>query len=498
MTDDKRPQDIEQIKNEEGERITAYNMDGLLTFAGQPLHFDPETGEPIIEEMTAEQREQLAASMDKIREAYKAFMEPQIKAASRVLNLAKLMQDTILTDEIREIMHQLTDSLLPIQELVEEIKALEPYLKAEMDKPEYEGKTLDYVLHNHTPRELLELLEDKDSYFYKAIYAARAAKNEQAPEALPRIRYTAGAELRTSTDKLANVFYSFAAPKSKASGQRSMLPIPREEMIPLKYEKNNAPPITLFYDFYFNEQQLRKLGIDNGFDSYDFFITAVMDNIKREGNDVVSLSKVWRELGNTGSPNTSQLTELYKRIARGASTIITIDDSEVQQAWGNIDGDGTYKEIVSPIMPVQLASEKFIANGNVAKAQIIINGLSPFYVLSQNIGHFTTWKKEILQLYSGRKTGRYYTVLQYLMSQIAWIRNPNSKRNNKITYRELYEYNGDKSTRAKQLTRDMAYRLLTEVFKPAGYVSSFKEDNKGEPGIVIRCSKNAAAALPNS
>ena len=149
-------------------------------------------------------------------------------------------------------------------------------------------------------------------------------------------------------------------------------------------------------------------------------------------------------------------------------------------------------------MPVQLASEKFIANGNVAKAQIIINGLSPFYVLSQNIGHFTTWKKEILQLYSGRKTGRYYTVLQYLMSQIAWIRNPNSKRNNKITYRELYEYNGDKSTRAKQLTRDMAYRLLTEVFKPAGYVSSFKEDNKGEPGIVIRCSKNAAAALPNS
>ena len=58
MTDDKRPQDIEQIKNEEGERITAYNMDGLLTFAGQPLHFDPETGEPIIEEMTAEQREQ--------------------------------------------------------------------------------------------------------------------------------------------------------------------------------------------------------------------------------------------------------------------------------------------------------------------------------------------------------------------------------------------------------------------------------------------------------
>ena len=43
----------------------------------------------------------------------------------------------------------------------------------------------------------------------------------------------------------------------------------------------------------------------------------------------------------------------------------------------------------------------------------------------------------------------------------------------------------------------MAYRLLDEVFIPAGYVKSYKEDGKGEPGIVLKCTKNVAAALPS-
>ena len=308
-------------------------------------------------------------------------------------------------------------------------------------------------------------------------------------ENLPHIKYNKGTELKTSTDKL-------TAPKSKASGQREMLPIPREEMIPLKYEsdRKNAAPITLFYDFFYNDNQLKRLGIDGGFDSYDFFITAVFDNLLLEGNETVSLSKVWRELGNTGSPNTTQLTELYKRAVRGATTTITIDDSEVQEAWGNNPND-KYTEIISPVMPLQIRGEKFIANGNVAKAEIKILSLSPFFALSQSIGHFTTWKKEILQLYTGRKTSRYYTVLHYLMAQIAWLRNPHSTRSNKITYKELYEYNNDKSTRAKQLTRDMAYRLLDEVFIPSGYILSYKEDSKGEAGISLKYSKSGAARL---
>ena len=516
MADDKTKTNAEVVTNEEGrtepikgKRVRLSNAttpDGAPVFG--EIIIDPDTGDLLEYDLSEEAKQQLREATNKAIKAMTGDSIPKMtEAIKKALNLPnsdqlkqviKELTDHAFTAEMRDTLRSIVDDLRPIQAALDELDDLRPYIDAELSKPEYEGVTLEELLNEYTPAQLLEL--PTDSILFVVLEAARAARSdaeELSPDQLPRIRYKKGTELKTSTDKLGNLFYSFAAPKGKHSGQREMLPIPREEMIPLKYEGNgkNAAPITLFYDFYYNDKQLQKLGIDNGFDSYDFFITAVFDNLYLEGNDTVSLSKVWRELGNTDSPNTKQLTELYKRAVRGAATTINIDDSEVQAAWGNDPGE-TYNEIISPVMPLQIKGEKFIANGNVAKAEIRILSLSPFFALSQSIGHFTTWKKEILQLYTGRKTSRYYTVLQYLMSQIAWMRNPHSKRSNKITYKELYEYNADKSTRAKQLTRDMAYRLLEEVFKPAGYVLSFKEDSRGEPGIAIRYSKNDAAALP--
>ena len=60
-----------------------------------------------------------------------------------------------------------------------------------------------------------------------------------------------------------------------------------------------------------------------------------------------------------------------------------------------------------------------------------------------------------------------------------------AKRGNKILYSTLYANNGDQSTRDKQLTRDMLYRLLDEVFKETGYVTSYKEDSSTTPGVIL-------------
>ena len=265
---------------------------------------------------------------------------------------------------------------------------------------------------------------------------------------------------------------------------------PRSTMTELSYERKGAKEeISLYYDYFTNESELKKRGITNKFDSYDFFISAVSDNLLLEGNNVVSLTKFWHELGNDTSPSTAQLTELYKRLVKGATTIVTIDDSNVQKAWGN----SKYGEIISPLIPVTIKGERFIANGNVATATIFINNLSPFFALSKSLGHYTTWKKDVLRLYTGRKTPRYYAVLQYLMTQIGWLRNSNSTRSNKITYQDLCEYTNDTSTRGQQLTRDMAYRLLDEVFIPVGYIKSYKEDASGELGIKVAYSPNTAA-----
>jgi hypothetical protein len=188
-------------------------------------------------------------------------------------------------------------------------------------------------------------------------------------------------------------------------------------------------------------------------------------------------------MGETGKPGQKQKNKLYQALIKGITTTIIIDDKEVQKAWGN--QKGTYKEIAGSVLPITMNSEKFIANGYIADSSIKILDFTPFMRLAISIGHVTEWDKKVLQLYTGRKTERYWNTLHFLIREIGWMRNKKSKRSNKILYSNLYTNNGDKSTRDKQLTRDMLYRLLDEVFKETGYISSYKEDSSTTPGVIL-------------
>ena len=428
-----------------------------------------------------------------------------VKDAATALTNAQKIADLIIkiagalnVDTARDVLLEMRETFSVLAAMAEEITELEPYLNTELEKlnkPEYKGKTFYQVFYNNDYEaiDIYELYTDPESDLSKILAAARKAK-EMAT--LQQIKYNKVTEIQTSTDNLTTMFYSLAAPKGKnyISGQREMLTFSKEDMIQVPFGKGQYE-IVAYYDYMFNEPMLKKLGLDKDFDSYDFFITAAQDNLLLNGNSEVTLTKLWKELGNTTSPNPNDLTKLYKRLVRGLTTVIVIDDKEVQEAWGNNPGEN-YKEIISPVMPIQIVGDRIISDDNndkVKDAKINITGFSPFFALSQSIGQYTTWKKEILSLYTGRKTPRYYNLMRYLMTQIAWLRNPNSKRSNKITYSSIYDCNGDKTTRAKQLSRDMAYRLLDEVFKPAGYVKSYKEDNKGQPGIKLSVTKNTAA-----
>lgn len=290
-------------------------------------------------------------------------------------------------------------------------------------------------------------------------------------------------ELQTSTDKLTSDFFSLTAPKGDTAGQR--------QWTPLKYEKDGAAKeITLLYDYTYNEEMVRAFGLEKDFKDYDFFVMTVLDNLILNNNREVSITKVFKEMGNTKPPATKQLQTLVRSLKKGLSTIMTINDKEVQAAWGN--DTSKWHEMVSPVMPIEILTERSSVNGLVTDCIIRINNTSPLFRLARSIDHYTTWKKDVFFLYKGRKTERYYSVLHFLMTQIGWLRNPQSKRSNKITYASLYEHTGDKTTRAKQLSRDMLYRLLDEVFIPAGYVkeNGYKEDSKGSPGVKLDVTKN--------
>ena len=308
-------------------------------------------------------------------------------------------------------------------------------------------------------------------------------KDKESPptqEDLPHITYSKRKIVKTVTDKFMNHFFSDPQP------ERVQLEDGNFVLPPLSYEApNGKEEISLYYDFYFNDEALALPGISREFGRFDYFVATVLDNLFLRGNTRVSIYKILKELGFSEAGG-NQSDTVVNSLIRGASTTIRINDKQVQKAWNISD---RYKEVIDQVFPIRIINERFLANGRIAESTIIIKDFTPFYRLADNIGHVTTWDKDILQLYTGRKTARYWNILHYLIREIGWMRN-DTKRRRKILYESLYNLNGDKTTRTKQLTRDMLFRLLDEVFKPTGYVSAYKEDNRTNPGVSLSIVAN--------
>ena len=303
-----------------------------------------------------------------------------------------------------------------------------------------------------------------------------------ADEKSTSVKYKDSRKIKMTTDKFANAFFSRR--RAKANTEKAEIN-KREPKHPLKYEGRKAKKeITLYYDYYLDKSQIEKLGLPEEFDGRAAMILSIYDNLLDEGNTIVSPAKVWHEMGNSGSPSQEHLKEIVAISELLSSTIVVANANQVYEAWG-IEEDLDHV-ILSQLMPLQVLKATFKANGKIAKTEIRINGHSPFYIIGNAIGHITAWDKSILKAYKGKRTQRYYDVLRYLMVNIGWLRNDNSKRSNKITYSHLYKTIGETTPRDKQLCKDMLYKILDQVFL-GKYIKSYKESPKGEdPGVEIR------------
>lgn len=459
--------------------------------AAQGVRSDTPAAQNAPEDQRQQLREELQQAIDQIIEntdfdKLSARMDEQRR---RLNEYAQILRpaDKMPPEDLRQSMRAVIDHLQAAQATIDEFDALEPYIKAELKKSKYNGASFEDFLDVYTWAELAEPPEDSTLYIVlKKARDAKAKKEaKKTAEQLPTASYKSTEDLQTSTTKLTSVFYSVAAPipKSEINGQR--------KMVPLGYEApNSKKEITVFYDFVYNEKLLNELQIDKGFDYFDFFVMSVLDNLKLEGNSVVSVSKIFREMGNSGDPGAKHKEEILKSLQKGLSTVMHLDDREAQIAWGNIDEKTRYNEIISPIMPVQIKNERTVFNGGLTDTTVYINSISPFMALSQTLGQFTTWNKDVLRLYPGKRTRRYYNVLHFLMGQIGWMRH--GGRNNKITYDLLHKHTGAKTARDRQLDKEMLYKLLDTVFIPGGDVTNYKEDDNRTLGVIVYCTCNKA------
>ena len=436
--------------------------------AVKTIYIDPsdrKPGEKKYKEMTVEEKR--AALKDAVKAVFDLFEKPEFQ---------ELLKDA----EERE------RRLLPYVEKV---------LSEPKNRRKYKGITPQAVLENLNimgrvvdPEEITAEILKKAQQKKRAqeaheIQKEKRAQVQEQEKAGAAIKYASGETLQTTGTKLANEFYSIAPPFTEIDGQLTLNTI---------YANKAGHDIAVYSYFNFNEGELKRYGITRRqFTDYDYFVAMVCNNLYLENNKQVSLTKIWHEMGNPKSPNPKQLQELREALILGATTILHISNKEVLDHY-KIDTE-TYSDIASPVIPAQIKTDYSRANGSIMNATVYINALSPFILVADPLNQISTWDKQVLKLYDGSRSARYWRVMRYLMQQIAWIRNDPS-RSNKITIEHLCATVGDKTRADKQRTLKLTYELLDKVFKPLDYVSSYKTDNK-DGGIILNYNKDRKPKL---
>lgn len=454
--------------------------------------------------------EQISADTTRqVKEAIKTIIQPTGDISSLI--------DQKVAQDLRDL----------INGYIQELKELQPYIEDELKKPQYGGKSLE-DLEAEAERDEHGILSE-DSLYSIALESARIAKQETEKEnnriaaaerqrekqpEYSKIRYKESYQTKVITDKFMRYFFFLWKDQSEEEQGKS-LPATVEELREngtiLKYEgANQKKEINLYFDCFVEMTKLENMGIDPVFTGYDFFLCNAIDNLLEQGNTSPTLTKIWHELGNTGSPGGKQLTKLFKGLLKGESTTIISDTHEVMDQMGNRSGSFSMRRVLSiDFKNINYTIDKD-GEIKVSDGQIEIKGHSIFYEVGDSTKRITAYSNEFFRRYKGHRTDLYWSILYYLIWQIAWLRNPKGKkRSNKITYQSVFDHVGavyqekpeenltpkERRARKKKITKTqervitIIYDIIDQMFIPEGHITGRQEATSGEPGVILQYTK---------
>lgn len=415
--------------------------DGQPVFAGVTV--DPETGDLLDVELTPEMQEALTARYKEIAqaagelithnadavkqatEAAKKAMAPALQAAAGAAKFTaalklqaeqlqaavKSITDNFLTDETRELIKQMRDNLQPIADLYDELKALEPYLKAELEKPEYaeainqlrdpadkkqDMGALDIVLHSYTPGDLLELLRDHDSYIYRAWEAARLAKETDTETQIQAYKAN---KLDLPTDKL-NLF---AWDLRETKGQ-------------IKFDLSRAgtdDTATALFSLTFDDDP--NITLTKEINHFDKRVMSACGTAFASGYPIISATGIYYAMGNTGKP-------AQKHIDKINDTLTKLDMAKV--FVDNTIEAGTYKypKFRKEDRLLHFKRVSRIVNGKTTDSIIQILEEPVLMTFARQRKQISAIPIKVLQT-PARRTNNYYQIEDYLLWRIAQQKN---------------------------------------------------------------------------
>lgn len=311
------------------------------------------------------------------------------------------------------------------------------------------------------------------------ILAATQTNITVTENGVEHIKFRPIKEIKTPLDKTNSLFYGISQPQPKKdiNGQLQFIPV-------TVGNGKDGKQIAVYYSYFVDTELLDRLGISSKYTQKDFVISAVINSFRESGNDIITLSQLHKALGNKTRPNTTQLKKLADNLTRQLSTTIKLDTKDIAEAY-NLEN---YNEFLGSLLPIQIVNEKKMINGQMVESYIKILAEPPLITLAKNTKQITAIPPQLLEV-DETHNDMFYAVFNYLVTEIAHIKNPNFAKHNKILYSTLLKEVGVKPNDSKKKNRvlEITFNILKH-FVACEYISGYKEEttaSTGEVGVKI-------------
>lgn len=430
-----------------------------LTAAGDPLPINPESGKIDVDKLTAAQRAELEAAAEKIQEAVKKAIPVTtviLEHSRKATEALKRATGYLHSDEWRDLLQEIRDNIQPLQELIDEIDALEPFIKAELKKDEYDGLTFDDIMQ-HTPAELLELRNDPTSIIYKVIEAARAAKAKAE-----RVTIQHTDDIEYPLDKISGKAWNLFT--ENTDGQLSIA----FDMLPKK--KNLRA--TAYYSINFDSLG-DNVKITKRLQPFDKRVYIAVSALFNAGNDIITATQVYYAMGNTGKPGAKHIKKIDDALSKMTGAKITLDNAQEAEAT---KGKYPHFKYDGSLLPIEKITA--IVNGQVSESAIHIFREPPLMTFAKERDQVTTIDVKLLQS-PINKTDANLLIDDYLIDRISKAKNKTKAGGScRILYKTLYSNAGITTTKQKQRAPEKIEKYLT-YYQQQGFIKKYSMQTDG-------------------
>lgn len=374
---------------------------------------------------------------------------------------------------IRQTLAEIAEAAPVWLAIAEEITELTPYLEAELQKPEYEGKSID---------ELFDTAETDDngnptekSLFMQALTASRAARDADAKT--PKIAAKSVQQYPVTLDKVNTVVVFDFLRKIDPTGQITMLPLKMES-------SKSKRPLTAYYSLYFADDLPPEIA--KKLTPFDRLVYGATAAVQGQNGDVMSISQIHRAMGNSSDPNNRQKKKIHDSIVKMNAAHISLDCTEERQAYNN----NAFIDYYGSLYPMEM--QRAYINGQLVEGAIhLLREELPLMSVAKGRNH--QLEEVPIELLDSKlnQTDPNIAMQFYVLETILRLKNGKRATRNKILYSTLYEKMGANTDKKKQRAKQAFFKYLDELIAK-GFITAYKEEttkSTGETGVKFEWNK---------